>query len=244
MSFINWKFLLIGAIAVVALYIAYAVTRGAINYDRLKVCKTAPPEQFCGIQEIDLAVPQAIKGDIMKCVKSGLGKRVVLDGWKAGRTISTADVKKELPELWRWYTGLEEQIGSVIGESVHITSDTLPTTCAVLVYEEDGDFINWHYDVNYFNGRFFTLLIPVTIENSCTLYTYYDKNNTVQNMETKDGKAILFEGNKTFHMATKFCNRGQKRVVVSVQFSTDPSISWYNRALMRIKDSAYIGIFA
>jgi len=219
----------------------YMIFSGAFNYQRMSECKEVPIEEFCGLQVIDLSVPDSLNGEIMRQVETGAGKRVVIPGWKAGRTISTDHVKKNLPNVFDWYVSLEGKISDIVGEKVYITSDSLPTTCAILVYEEDDDFINWHYDVNYFNGRFFTLLIPCTITNSCTEYTYYDKDNIKQGIKEEKGKSILFEGDKVFHMATKFCNKGKKRVMISVQFSTNPTISWYNRALMRIKDTAYIG---
>lgn len=236
----------IGRILLLILYLAlllalYMVFKGAVNYQRLSECKSVPADTFCGIKVIDLALPAYLNDRIMNLVSTGTGKRVVIPRWKAGRTISTSDVKKNIPDLFNWYKGLESKIGDIIGERVYITSDTLPTTCAILVYENDGDFINWHYDVNYFNGRFFTLLIPVTITDSCTQYTYFDKDNVERGIKEEKGKSILFEGDKVFHMATKFCYKGQKRVMVSVQFSTDPKINWYNRILMRLKDIAYIG---
>ena len=221
----------------------YMVFKGAVNYNRIAVCKDVAESEFCGIKEIKLQLPDALKRKIFEEVDKGSGKRVVIPGWKAGRTISTGQIQKDIPELFDWYKGLEGKIGSEIGENVFVTENALPTTCAVLVYEEDGDFINWHYDVNYFNGRFFTLLIPCTFDDDiCTEYTYYDKDGALQGLKTKPEKSILFEGDKVFHMATKFCKKAEKkRVVVSVQFSTDPTISWYNRAIMRVKDTAYIG---
>jgi len=234
----NIIFIIILLIVAIGVYMVYT---GAFNYNRISECKKIPEEKFCGLQIIDLALPENLNNDILQQVSQGEGKRVVIPGWKAGRTISTSNVKKNLPEVFNWYKNLEEQIGSIIGEKVYITSDTLPTTCAVLVYEEDDDFINWHYDVNYFNGRFFTLLIPCTITNTCTEYTYYDKDGIKKGIKEELGKSILFEGDKVFHMATKFCNKGQKRVMLSVQFSTNPTISWFNNFFMRIKDIAYIG---
>lgn len=219
----------------------YMVFNGALNYQRITKCKDAPVDTFCGLKVIDLSIDKSVNKEIIKQVDLVSGKKVVIPGWKAGRTISTSDVKKDIPILFDWYVNLEDEISDVIGERVYITSDTLPTTCSVLIYEDDGDFINWHYDVNYFNGRFFTLLVPCTITDSCTEYTYYDKDNNKQSIKDKMGKSILFEGDKVFHMATEFCNKGEKRVMVSMQFSTNPTIEWYNRALMRIKDIAYIG---
>ena len=33
----------------------------------------------------------------------------------------------------------------------------MPTSCCILVYDREGDGIDWHYDVNYYFGRFFTV---------------------------------------------------------------------------------------
>jgi len=231
----------LGLLLIFMIFAGYMVYKGAINYDKLKECSVKPTEDFCGLREINLELPATLREKVRAKADTGLGKRIIIPEWKAGRTINTTQVQAEMPELFSWYEGLQAQISEQIGEQVYITDPTLPTTCAVLVYEKEGDFINWHYDVNYFNGRFFTLLIPVTLTNPCTVYSYYDKNNVKQEVPIQKGKSILFEGDKVFHMATKFCEGQGDRVVVSVQFSTDPSISLFNRGLMRIKDIAYIG---
>ena len=236
--FYSSLFVLVAIIAIVV----YVVIKGAINYNRIAACKTVPEGTFCGLQKIDLTIPEPLRRDIVGQVEKGVGKRVVIPKWKSGRTISTADVIALVPQVFHWYKELEGAISAIVGEQVFITSEQLPTTCSILVYEEDGDYINWHYDVNYFEGRFFTLLIPCTIANSCTEYTYYDKHGTKQGLQTEIGKSILFEGDKVFHMATPFCNKGEKRVILSVQFSTNPTINWFNRSLMRLKDIAYIGV--
>lgn len=226
----------------VALYI---IKRGAIySASKLKDCQVAPETEFCGIKQINLSIPESIQNEILTAADNvNFGKRVVLTGWKGGRTIATASIIESLPNVWDWYIGLQTQISKEIGATVTNTQDFLPTTCSILVYENDGDFINWHYDVNYFQGRFFTLIVPVTFADNCTEYTYIDKEGANQNIKNKKGTSILFEGDKVFHMATKFCTKGgtRKRVVVSMQFATDSTISLYNRALMRIKDTAYIG---
>jgi len=237
-----WIFIFIGILVFIFANVLYVVKRGAIYTNKIEHCTKAPPETFCGIKEISLALPDALKQDIMAAVESGMGKRVVLDGWKGGKTISTETVMGRLSDVWTWYEDLPRRIGAEIGEPVSITQSYLPTTCAVIVYDQEGDFINWHYDVNYFEGRFFTLLVPVTFDDVCTKYTYYDKEGAIKEIDNKKDKSILFEGDKVFHMATKLC-KGERRVILSMQFATDSKISWYNRALMRIKDSAYIGVF-
>lgn len=236
-------YFLVFAIVFIVAVSLYVVKRGAIYTNKIEDCQIVKPEEFCGIKKIDLSMPQDIKNEILQAVDEGLGKRVVIKGWKSGKTISTETIKDKLPNVWDWYKSLEDSISQEIGERVIITQDYLPTTCAVLVYESEGDFINWHYDVNYFEGRFFTLLVPVTFKDTCTEYTYYDAFGKKQGLKNEEGKSILFEGDKVFHMATKFCERGYNRVVLSVQFATNSDIAWHNKVLMRIKDTAYIGIY-
>jgi hypothetical protein len=221
----------------------YVIKRGAIYTNKIEECQIVKPEVFCGIKQIDLSMPLNLRDEILDSVNEGLGKRIVIKGWKGGRTISTETIKDKMPNVWNWYKSLEYPISQEIGEKVVITQDYLPTTCAILVYESEGDFINWHYDVNYFEGRFFTLLIPVTFKDTCTEYTYYDAFGAKQGLKNEEGNSILFEGDKIFHMATKFCEKGYNRVVLSLQFATNSDISWHNKILMRIKDTAYIGIY-
>jgi len=224
----------------------YIIKRGAIYSPvRLDLCKNKENKDFCGIKEINLSIPENLKQEILeKTADLDSGKRIVLPGWKAGRTITTQEVIHTLPNVWEWYKSLVSKIRSEIGTQVKTTQDFLPTSCAVLIYENNGDFINWHYDVNYFNGQSFTLLVPLTFTDVCTEYIYKDPYGKQRSLPNTEGKSILFEGEKVFHMASPFCKCGakQKRVVLSMQFSTDPTISWYNRALMRLKDIAYIGI--
>jgi len=222
------------------------VKKGAIySPNTLKSCRIKKKEEFCGIKEIDLSIPDELKEEIMSMADNkNKGKRVVIHGWKSGRTITTKDLIISMPRVWEWYKKICPFISSEIGEQVSITQDYLPTTCSILIYEDEGDFINWHYDANYFNGRFFTLIAPVTFYDNCTEYKYIDKDGTEQSIRNTQGKSILFEGNKIYHMASKFCKKlkPQKRLVLSMQFATDSQISWWNRVLLRIKDIAYIGI--
>ena len=83
--------------------------------------------------------------------------------------------------------------------------------------------------------------LAVVVEAYRCAHVTYDKDGNKKGLQEERGKAILFEGDKVFHMASAFCNEGQKRIMISVQFSTNTNINWFNNILMRIKDVAYIG---
>jgi hypothetical protein len=168
-------------------------------------------------------------------------KRVDIKNWKYGRTLSTAGIPKE---GINFYEDFSSKITDIVGEKVYTTPLHLPTSACLLVYDREGDFINWHFDVNYFDGRFFTVLIPITLEESCTKFKY--KDHVPNDIEIDLGglnKSVVFEGEKLFHMATKLCKEDSQRIVLSLQYTTNSNINFFNRVLMGIKDLAYVPIF-
>lgn len=207
----------------------------------LKVQDPLNASSFCDIKTIQLNVPAVLNTSVLKLVsEKAVGKRVEIPNWKAGRTISTQILQQRLPAVLEYYHSLPSYISSIIGETVMTTPLHLPTSCAVLIYEKKGDFINWHYDVNYFKGRFFTLLIPISSDNTCTSFMYKNKNGQSHEVKLAPGKALLFEGERVFHMASKLCDQ-QTRIILSMQFATDAGIKHVSKFLMRLKDVAYIG---
>ena len=189
--------------------------------------------EFCDIAIVDVDLPSRVVDACMAlALDKNQGRRSTIPFWKAGRTIP---VKDEV--VLSWYSSLVPRVSSIIGTDVTTTPGDLPTTCAILVYEEKGDFINWHYDVNYFDGRFFTMIVPITFDETCTTFVYTNKDSIAEPVVLNIGSAVLFEGERVFHKATKLC-KGQKRVIISLQFTTDAKMSSSsNRLLHTIKDA-------
>jgi len=196
---------------------------------------------FCDIQLVPISLPPYLQSPVFDIsLDQQYGKYVSFVDWKAGRTLATSDCLRYLPELINFYKDLVPAVSEILETPVTVTPLDLPTSCCVLIYEKEGDFINWHYDVNYYNGRFFTLLIPVNEDDTCTKFVYKNANKQDIDVTIPSNRALLFEGDKVFHMASKLCV-GQVRVVVSMQFVTDPRIPLHNRLLMSVKDRAYVG---
>jgi hypothetical protein len=160
------------------------------------------------------------------------GKRISLIKWKSGRTVTSSELCK-IPGMVDFYESLTKNVGDIVNEKVFTTNYDQSTTCSMLIYEKEGDFINWHYDVNYFRGRFFTLIIPITLEKTCTDFKY--KLNGEEYF-VEHGKSILFEGEKLFHMASKQCD-GKFRAVLALQYVTSNEIDFTKLAFLQTKDS-------
>jgi len=87
---------------------------------------------------------------------------------------------------------------------------------------------------------FFTVLIPITNNITCTEFQFKDSNNDVKSINLINNNSVCFEGNYLYHRASKLCNN-QKRVILSCQFVTDNNMSLINKIRIKMKDFAYIG---
>ncbi len=235
------KYILFVIILLVILLFIRIYTKGAVYTNKLIQCYTNDAD-FCGIKEYKYALPNNIKQDLNNCIADpNNAKRVNIPKWKAGKTIPTSVINKKYPNIIKWYHDYAKVISKLIGEKVETTQLYLPTSCCVLIYDEKDDFINWHFDVNYFTGRFFTVLIPITNSKTSTQFIYKDKNEKDVAIDLINDLCVVFEGDNLFHMASKL-GENEKRIILCLQYSTDNYINPFNKILMNIKDFTYTGV--
>jgi len=212
--------------------IIYIITTLVIDRKKIKQCKKVT-NTFCGINTLDLRLPDSILRDILALKNMNIGSRIDVPYSKAGRSITNNDILKYVPQLYPFYKNLEKSISNIIGENVSVTPlETDKTSMLIVFYENENDFINWHYDVNYYNGRFFTLLIPVTYDNTCCNFVYlnkYDKEIHIKN------KTVLIEGDIVYHKTTKLC-KNEFRAIVALQYTTDTNMSVFSKIRKTIKN--------
>jgi hypothetical protein len=160
---------------------------------------------------------------------------------KKGITISTTHIKTYSPNLIHFY---ENELCEIVTKQINLklfpTDLGLPTSCAILIYENEGDWINWHYDYNYYNGRFFTVLIPITNQFTCTEFQFKNDKNEIKSVNLTNNNSICFEGNYLYHRASKLC-KNQKRIILSCQYVTNNNMSIVNQLRLKLKDFAYTG---
>lgn len=213
------------------------ITGGVYNSIREKCIA-----DFCNYRLLNIPINDTLRKqleEIAHDVKNGV--RVDVINWKGGRTIPCKELWKLAPDVKELQASLIPLISDVIGEKVYITEDDLPTTSSILVYEKKGDFINWHYDVNYYKGRFFTLIVPITLHSTCTKFKFMEKGKPLE-VGNDEGQSILFEGERLFHMATPICE-DEFRAVLSFQYVTDTNIDITKMTLLQLKNSAaYVGV--
>ena len=222
--------------------------RGKLYANKLQHCQHIDTaNDFCGITTTPLVLPDELKQQIMTALPAAqeLAVRAYIPGVRAGRTVLTSTMVQQLPEVVHWFQQAAHHISATVGEEVQPTEESLPTSCSLLVYDRAGDGIGWHYDVNYFAGRFFTVLVPVNTNRTCSVYVYRDAYGQEQQIELQSdeyaGRSIVFEGTIVYHKATPLC-AGQQRVVLSLQYATDTRLTLWNRLMTFVKDRAFVGL--
>ncbi len=195
-----------------------------------------PPEQLSALKtEIDAL--------------SGI-KRGYLPTHKKGGTISYDTLREHAPLAIALYESLEYQdiISRIVGGRVKQTPLHHPSSLSVLIYEKPGDHINWHYDHNFYKGRFFTMLLAIENRGNETdglsaARLMVRKPEGDIPVPTPPNMLVVFEGAKVLHRATQL-KEGERRVILSMTYSTDPRYSFVKETMRRIKDTAFFGIKA
>ncbi|KAK9827030.1 hypothetical protein WJX74_004069 [Apatococcus lobatus] len=112
--------------------------------------------------------------------------------------------------------------------------------CSLLVYSQEGDSIPYHYDRNYFQGKTFTVLLTLVNRDASQLLT--SANATCIWLEggdwcwsTSPNSLVVMHGESVLHKANPL-RRRERRVVLSLVYTTDPNQSPLQAARQRVKD--------
>jgi hypothetical protein len=177
-------------------------------------------------------------------------ERSYLPSHKKGGTIAYEDLHQTAPEIVAFYQSddLRRLCSALIGEPVTPTPINDQSSCSLLFYDRPRDHIGWHYDHNFYNGRHFTVLLPLV-----NRHLHEDRLSSAQLVIQRDGQdvviptppntLIVFEGARVRHQVTRL-EADELRVILSMTFCTSPRASLLKGTIRRFKDTAYFGIRA
>jgi hypothetical protein len=176
-------------------------------------------------------------------------ERSFIPGHKQGGTLSYESIHKISPKCLSTYHSeqLRRYLSEVIGEEVYPTADHDQSSCSLLYYTEAGDHIGWHFDHNFYKGRHFTVLISILNEgkeggvSASKLQRQWPDRD--EEFDTSSNSLIIFEGAKVRHRATQLGD-GDRRILLSMTFATDPRTEGVKDFIRRVKDTAYYGLRA
>lgn len=124
-----------------------------------------------------------------------------------------------------------------------------PHACALYFYTEPGDHMGFHYDTSYYKGRRYTVLLGLVNRSgarlACKLY-HHDPTREARELglAVEPGTLVIFNGDTLYHAVTPL-GKGEERIVLTMEYVTDPSISPLQRFVSNMKDAiAYFGVAA
>ena len=234
-KFNYWLIPIIMIILLVVVFIIDFLFRTLFYQNHLKTC--IQNDSFCGIQVINLSLPEKFRKSLLE-ISETEGVRIEIPK-KHQKNISYNTLKENIPEIEDWYNSLPSIVSPYISDSLQVAPEDVKTRMCLVVYEKEGDYIDWHFDSNHYDGRFFTLLIPVSTELTCGNYVYRDHEEKEQVLEVEKSQAILFEGDKVFHRGKALC-ANQRRVILSLTFVTSQNMDLWNYCLHKVKE---LGVF-
>ncbi len=173
--------------------------------------------------------------------------RNYIPGHKKGGSVSYYDLQKLSPSILAFYQhpGWIQLLSHIAKVPLLRCPERDPHSCALYFYTEAGDHIGYHYDTSYYKGKRYTVLVGLRDESTsrlvCRLHTK-ENGKEVQEvaLATDPGTFIFFNGDKLYHAVTPI-QEGEERIVLTLQYLTDPSMGLAHRWFSNMKDA--VGYF-
>jgi hypothetical protein len=168
---------------------------------------------------------------------------------KKGGSVSRFDLKDHAPIFSSIYTStsLTNFLSSLVGKPLTCCPMTDPHAYALYSYDQEGDHVGFHYDTSYYKGSRYTCLIGLVDDSCCALeYELFSKDGLKAtekySKNISPGSLVFFNGDNIRHRVTP-AKSGDKRIVLTLEYLTDPSISTFGYFYGQLKDAfAYFGV--
>jgi len=168
---------------------------------------------------------------------------------KKGGSISYYLLQEFAPSILALYHSATfiEWLSNIAGATLLLCPEDDPHACALYFYTEAGDHIGYHYDTSYYKGARYTVLIGLTDRSTskllCRLHTR-DFSKTPQDLSlaTDPGLLVFFNGDRLYHAVSPLGD-GEERIVLTLQYVTDPRMGTFKRWFSNMKDAVgYFGL--
>lgn len=169
---------------------------------------------------------------------------------KKGGTVAYETLIERAPAIVALYHARDfhRLISRIVGLYVEPTPIHDQSSLSILFYDRPGDHIGWHFDHNFYRGRHYTVLLPLINEGGdrnglshARLIAKLDGHTT--EIGTPPNTLVVFEGARVHHKVSPIL-AGERRLVLSMTYSTDPCDCPWQAVARRIKDTAFIGVRA
>lgn len=227
-----------------------AVARAIATLDVDRVRRTYEEQEECVFLERFLP-PEVVEAVLVPEVEKLRPNvhRSYIPGFKKGGALSSQTLAEKAPLFFALYRhpALVDFLSRLVGARVMPCPEDDPHACALYFYTEPGDHIGFHYDTSYYRGARYTVLMGLIQHSECSrLVCHLYRGDPTR--ETKEvqlaygpGSLVIFNGDKLWHAVTPLA-RGEERVVLTMEYVTNPEMSAFKRFVSNMKDAiAYFG---
>jgi hypothetical protein len=189
------------------------------------------------VQEVEAVRPEVHRNWVPRHKKGGSVSFYTLVG-KAPATLALYGA----PALLDFLSGLA-------GAPLLPCPEDDPHRCALYFYTEPGDHMGFHYDTSYYRGARYTVLLGLVDRSAARLAVRLYRDNPAREtrelrLATEPGSMVIFNGDRLYHAVTPL-GPDEERVVLTMEYVTDPRMSLLKRFVSNMKDAiAYFGLRA
>jgi len=181
-------------------------------------CKTCKPNEvfLININKLNDKLIKELENDIRK---NGtiLDPKLNYNNAK-GKKINYKQLSENIKKVFEDDT-LKNKVSYVVKEKVEYADNTEQYKIFARLYEDESDFLDWHYDNNFTLGNRYTLVIPLLVDEGNTSEFMIRDRKTLEEKTIKIplGKGVVYNGSITYHKISKQ-TKGKRRMVVIIPF--------------------------
>lgn len=159
-----------------------------------------------------------------------------------GKKLNSTELSKYCPSIVEWFLteNLEGKVSRALNTRVTFADESEKYRIFARIYDDDKDFLNWHYDNNFTIGKRYTLVVPLVVDECNTSeFQYRDrKTSEVHTVKVPIGKGVLYNGSDMYHRITPQ-TKGCKRMVVIIPFYENYSKNLIGQLREKMRNFTY-----
>jgi len=156
-----------------------------------------------------------------------------------GKKLNYENLPKEV-KLFYEKDELCEKVSRAVNETVHYADFSEKYRIFARIYENNDDFLDWHYDNNFTIGNRYTLVIPILVDTFNTSeFMIKDRKTGVEKIVPIPlGKGVIYNGSVTYHKISHQTD-GQRRMVIIIPFYTNYKKTVFGHIREQLRNITY-----
>ncbi len=159
-----------------------------------------------------------------------------------GKKLNSIEINKYCPYIASWFMTDEiaDSVSKVVGERVTYADENEKYRIFARIYNNNEDFLNWHYDNNFTRGNRYTLVVPLLVDECNTSeFEYKDrKTGKIHTVKIELGQGVVYNGSEMYHRITKQ-TENCRRIVIIIPFYADYSKSILGELREKMRNFTY-----